>query len=228
MAVQFLPILTKIGSGLLKSGGGGGEGGGGGGQGPLGAVQMGVGGLQALAGHIKQKKADAMMPAMEDPRMLRLQRQFGRMRRGYQTGTAMNAQKGALSEMMRSGTANAFRAGGGMRGVNQMARMFQQGMVGLSGQAMQGEAQAAGQEADITNRMSQRQLELGLLKYNTEQARAARMKTGGNRNLNAGFMRAIGIGNPSDMNYKGGKVSAGGADNAGGVFSGGDKSAQGI
>lgn len=150
---------------------------------------MGAG--QFLAGKIKQKKADSMIPDMEDPEQRALQRQFARQKRAFQTGTANNTSRNALKQMMQSGIKESFKYGAGTRGLNAMNQMYQQGLSGIN-QSGQEEARAyAGAEADVINTMAQRKLELGMEKYDREQARAAQLITDGKRNVGSSLARMV-------------------------------------
>jgi hypothetical protein len=130
---------------------------------------------QRVAGKIGEKRADKLMPRMEDPEERALASYATRRKRAFQTGTAMQSQRNALLQAMKSGTEASFKVGGGAKGLNQMNRMFNEQMLGMQDASLAGEAEFARQEKDTKTRISQKKLELGLLKYNTEQARAAQM-----------------------------------------------------
>lgn len=203
----------KTGGGLLKALGG--VAGGVGGLNPVGAAAMGALAVgKGIAGMVKQRQADRMMPAVEDPEQRALASYAKRRKRAFQTGTAQSAQRTALREAMKTGIEKSFKVGGGAKGLNAMTRMFNQGVLGLGEQALAGESRFADMEKDQTNLLAQRQLELGLLKYNTEQARAAQLKKEGKSLVNLGLARAIGL---EDTNPYG---TAGGALGTTGTSSG--------
>ena len=137
------------------------------------AIPAGMAVGKFIAGKIKQNKADASMPRMEDPEERALASYASRRKRAFQTGTASVSTRNALLSSMKTGINKSFQVGGGSKGLNMMSNMFNQAMLGIQDRDLAGELQYSQAEADRKTRLSQRELELGLLKYNTEQARAA-------------------------------------------------------
>lgn len=160
------------------------------------ASALGVG--QMIAGRIRQKKADSMTPAVEDPEQIMLQRQFSRQKRAFQTGTANAPQTKAIQQMMRSGLKESMKYGAGMRGLNAMNQMYSNAMMGLNQQGADQAREYAGMEGSVLNQMAQRRLEIGMEKYDREQARAAQQITDGRRNLGASLTRMTGKGVSTD------------------------------
>ncbi len=153
-----------------------------------------IGLAKTIKGKHMQKKADAMLPASEDPEVRRMQREFSRRKRAFQTGTAMASQRQALKEQAKQGMQASFKMGGGSRGLNMMSRMFNQGMQGLAAQGLQGEQAYAGMETDLVKRMAQRKLELGMQRHDIAQARAAQTLKEGKSASNLALARTIGLG----------------------------------
>lgn len=166
---------------------------------PANAVTAAIGVGKNIIGGIKQRKADQMMPLQEDPEERRLQRQFARKKRSFQSGTALESERAALKEMARQGMKNSFRAGGGTRGAAMMSRMFNEGMRDLASQGQQMEAQYAGMEAQQVAKLADRKLQLQLLKYNTQQARAAQLRKEGKATTNLALSKILGVGTPYDF-----------------------------
>ncbi|MHC4293918.1 MAG: hypothetical protein ACYSTX_06435 [Planctomycetota bacterium] len=178
--LKFLPSLMGNKSGGDKSAGSG--------------LALAIGAGKSIAGSIKKKKAEAMTPQVEDPEERALASYAARRKRAFQTGTAMASQRAALQDAMKVGIDKSFKVGGGAKGLNMMSRMFNQQMLGTQDKALQGEMAFAGQEKDIKSRMSQRELELGLLKRAQKLAEATQLKKEGKSMFNLGLAKATGIG----------------------------------
>lgn len=167
-----------------------------GGAGKKDLVQAGIGtavGIgQAVAGKIKQKKADAMIPAEEDPMQRMMLNQLTRQQRAYQTGTANNASRVGMQQAMQSGIKESFKRGATARGLNAMNQMYTQGIQGLNAQDIQGAGQAQQMRGALLNQMAQRKLELGMERYDREQARSAQLLTDGKRNIGSSLARLAG------------------------------------
>lgn len=192
-ATKLLPMLSGKGGGGATAGGGAGGGKGGkmgGSNALLGALSVG----KSIIGNIQQKKADAMIPAMEDPEQRALASYAARRKRAFQTGTAQAAQTNALQQNLKTGINNSFKVGGGAKGLNMMTQLFNQAQLGMSKDNLAGETQFAEMENQQKNHMAQRQLELGLLKYNTKQARAQQQKKEGKQITSLALAKAVGVG----------------------------------
>ena len=170
-------------------------GGGGGGMsgGMIGGIVKGIiGGGQWIAGQIKQDKADGMLPAIEDPGQRKMLNYYSRQRNALNSGTASGGQRNALNQMMQSGIKQSFKYGAGARGLNAMANMYNQGLLGLNEQDRTQSMEVANQETALQNIMAQRRLELGMERYDREQARAANLKSKGSRTLSSAVGSVVG------------------------------------
>jgi len=201
MAVPIVAAAGKLVGGLFGKGGGkGGSGGGIGGaiKGAAGKGGAGIQGVlgvgQAISGMIKQKKADAMLPSAEDAGQRQMRNYFSRQKQALDSGTANSAQRNALQQMTQSGIKEAFKYGAGARGLNAMNQMYQQGVLNLNEQNRNQSLEYAKQEGTLVNDMAQRRLDLGMQRYDREQARAAALKTKGNQNMATGFGSLMGGG----------------------------------
>lgn len=152
---------------------------------------IGVG--QTIAGLVKKKKADAMMPNAEDPEQRAMQRLISRQRRAYQTGTANNADRAALRQAMQSGLSNTFKYGAGSRGLNAMNQMYMQGLMGLNQANRNMAAQTINQEKQAIDDLAQRRLDIQMTKYDREQARAAQLLQEGKQNMGAALMKGLNL-----------------------------------
>jgi hypothetical protein len=221
MAVPIIAAAGKLVGGAVKlfGGKGGGKGGAGGGEGGqkggiiknalgkgAGGIQAVLGAGQAIAGMIKQKKADAMLPSAEDAGQRQMRNYFARQKTALDSGTAGASQRNALQQMMQSGVKEAFKYGAGARGLNQMSQMYQQGIQGLNEQDRASSLAYAQEEGKLVDSMAQRRLDLGMQRYDREQARAASLKTKGNQNLAAGAGSLMGGASPSVGGAGGGEV----------------------
>ena len=154
-------------------------------------IPAAIGAGQLVAGLIKKKKADSMMPSPEDQEQRAMQRYLARQKRAYATGTANNADRSALRQAMQSGISKSFKYGAGARGLNAMSQMYQQGLLGINQQGNTMAANYAQQEGQLINDMSQRRLDIQMTKYDREQARAAQLMQEGKQNLGASLMKGL-------------------------------------
>jgi len=167
----------------------------------------------------KKKKGDEALPGREDPEERAALNYTKRQRRAFQTGTAMKANRDALASMMQSGMSKSIAAGGGTRGLNMMQSMFNQAMLGLGQQGQDKALQYSQQAQQQLTRISQRKLELGMLKYNTIQAREAQKEQDRKEKKNTGMAQILGS--------MGGGKSSGGDGGGGGDATGGAASSGG-
>lgn len=154
-------------------------------------VPAAIGVAQTVAGLIKKKKADSMMPAQEDPEQRAMLRYLARQKRAYSTGTANNSDRAALRQAMQSGITSSFKYGAGSRGLNSMNQMYLQGLMGINQQGTQAAAGYAQQEGGLLNEMAQRRLDVQMTKYDREQARAAQTLQEGKQNLGVALMKGM-------------------------------------
>lgn len=154
-------------------------------------IGKGIGGL--IGGGIDKKKADAMMPASENPEQRALQRRQARLNRAYKTGTADKGVRTSLGQMAKTGLANTMKYGGGASGVNAMNRMYSQALLGINEQGQKAAAEGAKAEGEMINTLAQRRLEVGMEGYDKAQAEAAQATTDARRNLGSSIARAGGM-----------------------------------
>jgi len=154
---------------------------------------------KTIAGKIKGKKADEMLPMGEDPEERKLQREYARKKRSLASGTAMESERNSLKEMAKQGMTNSFRAGGGTKGLAMMSRMFNEGVAGLNTNAAAQEAQYAQMEQAQVTKLADRKLQLGLLKYNTKKAEAAQTLKEGKTAVGGSLSRILGVGTPYEF-----------------------------
>jgi hypothetical protein len=191
--------IGKI-AGSVIGGGGGKSGGGKSGGGMLNGLKqkggagvgMIVGAGQMIAGQMKQKKADAMIPSDENVEQRALQRQFSRKKRAFETGTADQSQRTSLNQMMKSGVKESLKYGAGLKGLNAMNQIYSQGLNAIGESSKKDAFDYATKEGEMINTLAQRKLELGMERYDRAQARAAQLKTDGKRNFGSSVARLTG------------------------------------
>lgn len=156
-------------------------------------VPAAIGATQAIVGEVKKKRADAMLPANEDPEQRAMLNYVSRRRRAFDTGTANNQDRAAIRQAMQSGISSSFKYGAGSRGLNAMNQMYLQGIGNLNSTAATASLELAKQQSVMLDKIAQRKLELQMQRYDTEQARAAQMLSEGKRNLGNAIMRNISL-----------------------------------
>lgn len=150
-----------------------------------------IGGIQAIVGMRKKKKADAMLPSMEDTEQRAMKNYISRRRRAFETGTANTASRTALRQAMQSGISNSFKYGASTRGLNAMNQMYLNGLLGLNEQGINTTNQLIQQESQAVDNIAQRKLDLGMTKYDREQARAAQLMQQANQNMGVGLAKIM-------------------------------------
>lgn len=156
-----------------------------------GASSLAIGGIQAIVGMRKKKKADAMLPSMEDTEQRAMKNYISRRRRAFETGTANTASRTALRQAMQSGVSNSFKYGASTRGLNAMNQMYLNGLLGLNEQGINTTNQLIQQESQAVDNIAQRKLDLGMTKYDREQARAAQLMQQANQNMGVGLAKIM-------------------------------------
>ena len=149
--------------------------------------------INKIQGKKLLKKADAMMPPMEDTEERAAANYTKRRRRAFDTGTASKAQRDAMLTAMRTGVQSSILfGGGGTRGLNMMNEMFQKSILGgqnaAQDKALQYNTQAMQQTKDISDAKRQ----LALLKYTEFQKRAAEKLKSGKESQNLAMAKLFG------------------------------------
>ena len=182
-----------------KSGGGGGGGlmkklGGslGDGMGSKAGTALGIG--QKLLGAMQTKRADAMLPAMEDPMTRNFLETTQRRRRALETGTASSAERAAEQQTMTSIGKRMAKSGGPMN-IGLLNQMMAQNAVQRSAGTGQEIAGLLGLEDKTVSEMAQRKADLSSLRSARMSARGAQNEASGSDNLAAG----LGVPGAADM-----------------------------
>jgi len=204
-------MMGKAG-GMMGGGGGGGKGGGmmkGIARGAAAPISMAVGLGQMIAGAVQKKKAEKLMPGMEDPEQRAeledVKQRMASATSGTDAMTAANLRNVAQGTAQTQNTI-ARNTGGDVGGT--VSAMLQSQRTGDSsanqvyGQARQQLPYFMTMKNTMLNNIAQRKLELGLLKHNQVQAQAEANKKSGFGNLMQGVMSSVGAGGKGGMDMK--------------------------
>lgn len=141
----------------------------------LGAAQMGVGMAQ-------DKKADALLPAVEDKMSRDYLEQIRRKRRAAETGTSNAAGAGALRQLMKSININSFKGGGGGN-TSVLSQLLAEQNAALRDRRAQEQLAYMQEEGKKVEEMAGIKRELDMLRANQNFAKAATNKAAGSTNM---------------------------------------------
>ena len=146
----------------------------------VGTAAMGAG--QMVAGMIQRKKADALIPSVEDKMSRDYLEEIKRKRRALETGSAGSQQTAAIRQMVKGTGINAFK-GGGMANTGALAAMISQGASGITEQqGAQSNALLTEQGKQVAD-MSQRKFDIGMYRSQVKKAQAENNVASGQTNL---------------------------------------------
>jgi len=167
----------------------------------IGAGISGVTGLaQLISGAVQKKKAEKMMPGMEDAEERASLEAVKQQARSARTGT--DATTAANLRSIEQGARNTQRAiqrntggdvGSTISGMLQAQRTAGNQMNQAYGQAAQRGTYFQGLGEQIRQNMAQRKLELGMQKYQQQMATATNNQQSGFQNLAQGGMSLLGM-----------------------------------
>jgi len=221
LSYSIAPAIAAVGKmaggmmgkgGGMMAGGGGGKGGGmmkGIAKGAAAPISMAVGIGQMIAGAVQKKKAEKLMPGMEDPEQRAeledVKQRMASATSGTDAMTAANLRNVAQGTAQTQNTI-ARNTGGDVGGT--VSAMLQSQRTGDSsanqvyGQARQQLPYFMTMKNSMLNNIAQRKLELGLLKHNQVQAQAEANKKSGFGNLMQGVMSSVGAGGKGGTEMK--------------------------
>lgn len=164
--------------------------------GPYGAIAGAI--IGGVAGGIskghkakKRKDAEGMMPPAEDPEVRSYLNDVGRQKRSFRTGTAFQESLRELNDSQAIANEGMIKAGGGASGATISGLAKTQRTTGT----IYNQILSKGMEEDnvleqlysgILGNISQRKLELGLLKYSQVMTETTDAQRKGNANSSAG------------------------------------------
>ena len=156
------------------------------------AVGTGIGAGQIFSGMQKKKKAENLFPFQEDPEMRSYLNDINRQKKSFNTGTAFAESLKELKEQQALTQKGILSASGGSSGAAMAGLSKTQKNVGdifgrIAEKGMEQENFLNQMYGNILGTMSQRKLELNLLKYNQSMTEAADLMKHGQSNLMAGF-----------------------------------------
>ena len=146
---------------------------------PLGA---GLAAVQLASGIVKRKKADAQLPAAEDPMMRQTLINLLTRRRQLSTGTANNADRVAARQMAKTMASSSFKTGGKANmGVQSAA--ISQALGNINAQNREQVAAYDQMAATQSNEMAQRKSDINMLRSERTSASAENSVAAGQDNL---------------------------------------------
>jgi hypothetical protein len=153
-----------------------------------------VGAIKNIAGKVKEKRADAMLPGDVDPAIQSKRRQLERAARAARTGTLSRAKRAGRQQFMTGVTKAGFKAGGGQQGLNKIL----QAAYGFMGQdtddATAKELAYTTPAIDLLKREEDRKLQLGMQRFDYAQSRAAQQRDESKKAFNLGLARLAPVG----------------------------------
>ena len=169
------------------------------------------GAAQYIAGIIKKRQARGMQPLDEDPEVRQNLSRIQREATALRTGTDMSRTRQALDQNLKSMNRNALRISGGGLGTALVGQARNQKSIAdaLVKLDATGKAAASGKDqliSTVIDKISQRKLELQLMKQQKLEAEAAALKKGGFSNLTTAMgldLDTGGSGTAEDINQKG-------------------------
>jgi len=137
---------------------------------------MGAG--QMVAGMIQRKKADALIPSVEDKMSRDQLEEIRRKRRSLET----TLPTATIRQMVKGAGINAFKTGG-MANTGALASMMSQGLSGVAEQqGAQSNALLAEQGKQVSE-MAQRKFDIGMYRSQVKKAQAENNVAAGQTNL---------------------------------------------
>ena len=146
---------------------------------------LGLGIGEKLIGAMRTKRADAMLPAMEDPMTRDFLETTRRRRRALETGTASSAERAAEQQMMTSMGKRMAKSGG--MNLNLLNQMMAQNATRRSAETGQEIAGLLGMEGQTVSEMAQRKADISSLRSARMAARGAQNESAGTDNIAAGL-----------------------------------------
>lgn len=153
---------------------------------PLG-VALGAG--QMVSGMIKRKKADAQLPAAEDPMMRQALNGLQNRSRMLATGTANNADRTAVRQMAKTMANSAFKTGG-QANTGAMSSAISQALGNINAQNREQIAAYDQMTTAQANEMAQRKSDINMLRSERTSAQAENQVSAGQDNL----LASVGVG----------------------------------
>ncbi len=154
----------------------------------LALVKAGIGGLQLIGAARKKQQAEAVAPAFSDPREIELLNQLRREQARFRTGAAFQTAERQIRQQAAAAGQNITRLSGGaggqaIAGLQRTARGTGRALGDISQASLQQQAQLRQLEQQQLTRVTQRDLELRLLRSRQLLGEAARQKSSGQQNL---------------------------------------------
>jgi len=149
-------------------------------------VGVALGAGQKIMGAIQTKRADAMLPSMEDSGTRDFLETTRRRRRALETGTASSAERAAEQQMMTSMGKRMAKSGGPMN-IGLLNQMMAQNATRRSAETGQEISGLLGMEGQTISEMAQRKADISSLRSARMAARGAQNESAGTDNIGAGL-----------------------------------------
>jgi hypothetical protein len=156
---------------------------------PMNPLGVGLAAGQMASGMIKRKKADAQLPAAEDPMMRQALSGLQAKSRQLETGTANNADRVAARQMAKTMASSSFKTGGKANmGVQSAA--ISQALGNINAQNREQAVAMAQMTTAQANEMAQRKSDINMLRSERTSASAENQVSAGQDNL----LASVGVG----------------------------------
>lgn len=166
-----------------------------------GAMGLAMGAIQSIKAKKLKDKADAAMPELVDPGQAAFLSELNQKRRSIDTGADFAAGMQAI-DTTNAGTNDALvRSAGGdasgtIQALLQSERVAGDSKNNVLAQGQQRQAQYTSMYGNLLNDISQRSLELQLMKSQQARAEWAKMQSNASKNVQAGIAGFSGAGSP--------------------------------
>lgn len=127
------------------------------------AIPLVTGAIQGISSIAKKRQAQRLQPPAEDIEQRRLLNEIQRQRKAFMTGTAFQQAQRGLRQQAAASQRGALTAGAGPGTIARIARGSQAAFGELAAKGEEQRFRLTQMAADLTQRMAQRRLELGLL-----------------------------------------------------------------
>lgn len=155
---------------------------------PMLGARLGSAGGSLLGSVIQGGKAQQAAPPLEDPRQRQFLDELNRRRRAFETGSAMQPERRALSQQQSALARGISRAslgssGAAISGLSRLQRTTGAALNDIFARARQQQNFMTQMSLDLTNRMAQRKLDLQNLQQSRALAQSNRMQREGTSSL---------------------------------------------
>jgi hypothetical protein len=160
---------------------------------PMNPLGVGLAAGQMVSGMIKRKKADAQLPAAEDPMMRQALSGLQAKSRQLETGTANNADRVAARQMAKTMASSSFKTGG-KANMGAQSAAISQALGNINAQNREQAVAMAQMATAQANEMAQRKSDINMLRSERTSASAENQVSAGQDNL----LASVGVGGKNE------------------------------